>query len=419
MTTTTSAGGRADTDGRFGPVALLGAASIGAGALHAAAAATHGSTAAASVCFQALALAQLGWGAWAMVGSRRSILALGVLLSLGAVVGWVVVQSVGVGFISGLDDPHGIGWADGIAAALAAFAGLGGARRLLLGRARTIAPGPRLAPLRLAAIVTIAVVTLAGLAQSSSENHSHGEESATGHDHGAGTDDGPIGGGHSHGGASAVVPPVAYDPDATATSTGGGTTGARRVDLSGVPGVTPEQQARAERLVEVNLEKLPQWSDREADLAKGYRSIGDGFTGHEHLINWSYLDDGRTLDPDAPESLVFDTSGSTPKLVSAMYMLPPGSTLASAPDIGGALTQWHIHDNLCFTDSDAPRVVGLTDGDGECRPPTKKLNPVPMIHVWIVANPCGPFSALEGIAAGQVAAGTTQACDSSHGDIGS
>ena len=32
------------------------------------------------------------------------------------------------------------------------------------------------------------------------------------------------------------------------------------------------------------------------------------------------------------------------------------------PDIGGALMQWHIHDNLCFTDDPvAPLVAGVTD----------------------------------------------------------
>ena len=76
------------------------------------------------------------------------------------------------------------------------------------------------------------------------------------------------------------------------------------------------------------------------------------------------------------------------------------------PDVGGPLTQWHIHNNLCFTDDKvAPHVAGLTDANGDCRPPLVKLLPVPMIHVWIVPHPCGPFAALNGVGAGQVKAG--------------
>ncbi len=38
-----------------------------------------------------------------------------------------------------------------------------------------------------------------------------------------------------------------------------------------------------------------------------------------------------------------------------------------------------------------------------------------MIHVWIRKNPCGPFAALEGVGAGEVAPGETKLCDTAHG----
>ena len=38
-----------------------------------------------------------------------------------------------------------------------------------------------------------------------------------------------------------------------------------------------------------------------------------------------------------------------------------------------------------------------------------------MIHVWIAPNECGPFAALDGIGAGQVAPGETVLCDHVHG----
>jgi hypothetical protein len=201
----------------------------------------------------------------------------------------------------------------------------------------------------------------------------------------------------------AVVPPAPYNP-------------AKIIDLSGVPGVTPEEQARAEDLVARTLAVLPKkWADPAVAEAAGFHSIGDGITGIEHYINVAYFNDGRILDPDYPESLVYKVDGDTKTLVAAMYMLPPGSTLDSVPDIGGPLTQWHIHDNLCFTnDPIAPRVVGLTDSNGNCQAPFVKGQSMPMIHVWIVPNPCGPFAALEGVGAGQIKPGQQRLCDQVH-----
>ncbi len=211
------------------------------------------------------------------------------------------------------------------------------------------------------------------------------------------------GDGHGDHGAP-TVEPKPYDPT-------------KPIDLSGTPGVTPEQQAAAENLIAVTLVRLPQWSDYKVAEAAGFRSIGDALTGHEHFINWDWINDDVTLDPDMPESLVYEPQpDGSKKLVSAMYMLPDDVALEDVPDIGGALMQWHIHDNLCFTnDPDAPKVAGLTNGQGECNPPLVKFRPAPMIHVWITPHRCGPFAALEGVGAGQIEAGEERLCDHDHG----
>jgi hypothetical protein len=207
---------------------------------------------------------------------------------------------------------------------------------------------------------------------------------------------------HDHG-ATATVAPVPYDPT-------------KPIDLGGVPGVTPEQQAAAENLVAVTLVRLPKWSDYKTAEAAGFHSIGDGLTGHEHYVQWDWINDDIVLDPDHPESLVYAPQpDGTKQLVSAMYMLPDTIDLAHAPDLGGALTQWHIHNNLCYTTGDAPRVAGLTDGNGNCPASLVKKNPAAMIHVWIVPQKCGPFAALDGVGAGQIADGQTRLCDTAHG----
>src|SRR3546814_13329080 len=76
----------------------------------------------------------------------------------------------------------------------------------------------------------------------------------------------------------------------------------------------------------------------------GFHSIGDGFLGHEHYLNAENMNDDKILDPDHPESLVYDTSVPPKRLVAATYMLNAGATLDDVPDVGGQLTQWHIHD---------------------------------------------------------------------------
>jgi hypothetical protein len=190
------------------------------------------------------------------------------------------------------------------------------------------------------------------------------------------------------------------------------------VKLTGTPGVTPVEEARAEKLVTDTLRELPQFADWTQLASKGFYSIHDGFTGDEHYINWQYIDDGRMLDPDHPESLVFEYVNGKKTLVSAMFMAEKGYTLDSVPDVGGALTQWHIHNNLCYTLTDPPSIIGLTNFDGTCSPGSRTLgDPRPMIHVWIRPNACGPFAALEGVGAGQVKPGDTRACDTLHASV--
>jgi hypothetical protein len=214
------------------------------------------------------------------------------------------------------------------------------------------------------------------------------------------------GAGHDHSAASTdtTAEPKPYDPTMP-------------IDLSGTPGVTPQQQAAAENLIAVTLVQLPQWSDYKVAEAFGFRSIGDGGTGHEHFIQWDWIDDDVILDPDQPESLVYEPQpDGSKKLVSAMYMLSTDVALEDAPDIGGALMQWHIHDNLCYTtDPEAPKVVGLTSPDGTCPNGLVKHEPAPMIHVWITPQKCGPFASLEGAGAGQIVAGEERLCDHQHG----
>lgn len=85
---------------------------------------------------------------------------------------------------------------------------------------------------------------------------------------------------------------------------------------------------------------LPQYADPADAEAAGYQSIQDGGTGYEHYINSDFRAEGKVLDPDRPESLVYQVRGGQKELVAAMFMAEPDTTLETTPELGGVLTQW-------------------------------------------------------------------------------
>jgi len=190
------------------------------------------------------------------------------------------------------------------------------------------------------------------------------------------------------------------------------------VDLSGFPGVSAEQQARAEALVTSTLVQLPaHYATTDAAYAAGYRSIGDAFTGWEHYIKWSLTNDGHELDANYPESLVYQVMPTGEKrLAAAMYLLEPPRTLDQVPDLGGPMTQFHEHNDLCwYPRGDAWQVTLVGAPPIPCPTGAVRKEVVPMIHVWVIPSECGPFAALEGASGGQVRPGEPVLCDHVHG----
>jgi hypothetical protein len=223
------------------------------------------------------------------------------------------------------------------------------------------------------------------------------------------------GGSSSH--AAPKLSGRATSPTSTSVPT---TTGTKpgSIRLVSEPGVTPAELQRADNLVASTMKDLKRFQTPAQAYAAGYRSIGDGLSGDEHYVNWSYVNDGHILDPTRPESVVYEYRNGQQTAVAAMYMLPFGSGFADVPDVGGALTQWHVHRDLCLTDNPQQKVLaGLAALNGACPPGTSKAGNTPMLHVWVVPNSCGPFAALEGIGAGQVPAGQTRNCDTTNASV--
>jgi hypothetical protein len=216
--------------------------------------------------------------------------------------------------------------------------------------------------------------------------------------------------------ASSPTSPAGTAPPTTAATASAHTAGS--ITLKPVPGVTNVELQRSEKLIETTIKDLKRFQTPAQAYALGYRSIGDRLTGDEHYVNWSYANDGHILDPARPESIVYEVRNGKQQAVAAMYGMPFGSTFADVPDVGGPLTQWHVHADLCLTNNPQQRVVaGLTSLHGACPPGTSKAGNTPMLHVWSIPNPCGPFAAREGIGAGQVPKGQTRNCDTTNASV--
>jgi hypothetical protein len=385
-----------------------GVAAIAAGVIDAAMIGAYTGRGVAPTALAVAAVVALATGVAVMVRPVRVILAVVVAAHVALVAGWIALGNGGVSFIRGLDHTRPFRYPEAVAVGFSAIVVLAAVTLWRRPRRSQLPSGVAVAvlvPLVAAFLILGGPAAYLAATRSGSQTVASGDGAGSAGSAGTGATTGAT--------ADATTPTLAdgtedhshhhvtakpYDPT-------------KPIDLSGTAGVTMVQQKEAELLLAQTQADLPKYADESAAEAAGYRSIGDSFTGDEHLVNWGDISDSHVLDPNFPESLVYDThSGGRPKLEAAMFIMPDGYTLDNVPDIGGGLIQWHIHDNLCMTEGDAPQVAGFVP----CSPGTSVFTPHPMIHVWITANPCGPFSALEGVGAGQTKSGVHD-CDHVHG----
>jgi hypothetical protein len=355
-------------------VVLAAASSAAAGAIHAAAAGSHAELATLSRLFALAAVAQIGWAAAVLWRQSRPIVLAGIAINAVALGAWGVTRSVGFAAVEGLEGGQAIGFQDGFAAGLALLAAASAAVSL---GSFTVHRGGRFAIPGVVALIAVAAVP-AMAAPHDHGGHDHGDHdhvAAGDHDDHAHDDD------HHHGEAVDVTltqEELGYPP-------------------SFVPWLdqAPDAAARdrAEQLILGTIEAMAAFPDEASLQEAGFVSIGDGRTGWEHYIHVGRIADPRVVDPDDIESVVLKVNpDGTKEVVSAMYLLPFGTTMDDVPDIAGDLTEWHDHQDLCW---EGARVVATLDAEGNC--PRGEFRPTqPMLHVWVVDHPCGPFAGIEG-----------------------
>jgi hypothetical protein len=370
------------TESRTRPWADLAAAlTIGAALVHAAAAGTHSGERSLVWLFALTGAVQGGAGVAILVSpSRRNLLG-SVVLNVAALGAWVMSRTAGLPRIDSLAGVQPVGTQDLAAALLAGAAVLGAALAL-----RPAAPASLTRHARWLSAFAI-VPAVVGMAAPHAHDASHD------HDHG-------------------------HAPEATATAAAGhgdtlthaphgndSSSSAANLLLAGadLSHATDAELAAAVELVEMTRAALDPATTSEAVVttadaeAAGYVWIGDGRRpgGFQHYINPELLADERVLDPDRIEALVFENTASGPVLVSAMYLLDPGATMADVPDVAGDLTQWHDHQNLCW-DATGTRLAGVSLDGERCRPGGTLRATPPMLHVWLDDHDCGPFAGVEG-----------------------
>jgi hypothetical protein len=143
---------------------------------------------------------------------------------------------------------------------------------------------------------------------------------------------------------------------------------------------------------------VARYASLKAAIAAGYEPMEPPDGEIVHYVNRSYMVEADILDPQHVQSLIYYNGKRGTDLIGAMYIMPnrgmPG------PEIGGPLTVWHQHSNICFDNVTGIAVAFVHNADafdsndksGSCpRGSTNKTTPL-MLHVWLIDNPEGPFA---------------------------
>jgi len=160
---------------------------------------------------------------------------------------------------------------------------------------------------------------------------------------------------------------------------------------------TVAQAAAAQALADATKAATARYARLADAVAAGYVLPRNAHGPDVHMENPAFKKDGRDLDPERPETLVFAIEGGRATLLGVVYVMERAGI--PAPQPGGPITRWHAH-NICL--SALPPGFGIVSPFGSCPVLAVNLTTPEMMHVWVVDNPGGPFA--EGLDAAWVRA---------------
>ncbi|MDT7572615.1 MAG: hypothetical protein QOE05_2789 [Actinomycetota bacterium] len=152
---------------------------------------------------------------------------------------------------------------------------------------------------------------------------------------------------------------------------------------------TEAQRRAADALLAASRASMARYADVAVARKAGYRVIHNAGDVLLHYGQPAYMRDTRTLDPDRMESLIYVHLGRNDLLVGGMYMVPKGQ---HGPAIGGSLTPWHAHDDLCL---DPVKAIAISQTPDGCPAGSAIGTTGEMMHVWAIDYPGGPFAELD------------------------
>lgn len=156
---------------------------------------------------------------------------------------------------------------------------------------------------------------------------------------------------------------------------------------------TPAQRAAADKLVAETRAALVRFEDFTQALAEGYReATPPGMEprrfGPAHYRNPRYVRDGKLLDAEHPEGLVYwKRPDGGMHLLGAYFTAPIGQ----GPEVGGDLTRWHNHVDKCPRGERGDMLARMDPP--RCGPGAVPGPRTPeMLHVWLFDHPHGAFA---------------------------
>jgi hypothetical protein len=154
--------------------------------------------------------------------------------------------------------------------------------------------------------------------------------------------------------------------------------------------LTSTQLAEATRLITETRRATARFVDLRAAVTAGYAPHVHALESVKHYFNPAYVTDGRVLDPARPEGLMYAHTTRGPVLVAAVYLMGHADELGRA--VGGCLAKWHAHDDFCSSNPAKGLIDGVRRRGGPCPPGQVSWAAPPMLHVWVIDLPAGPFA---------------------------
>ena len=319
---------------RFISAAVL---SIAAGAVHAAAAGSHGGVGVLGTLLGVAGVAQLAWGLLTLVMPTFAGMLAGAILNGAAVLAWVMSRTIGLPLSGAAGEVQSLGVPDVAAAAL----GIGA---VVLALASVT--GRSLNDETMNALVTTTVaISFALIGILTPHNHAVADQSVPILEAGRLSErlprdeaiallglaarpplSGAVGHSHDHGGGHGIgfqapPPPQPLTGDESVL-----------FDEQWVAAVSAAEQLRTV----------------EQATAAGYREAGTEVPGvGSHWVKWSLVD--KPFDPAQPSMLLFynTTDGQPPQLAGFSYWV---ASAGVPKGFAGPNDPWHVHTGMCFID---------------------------------------------------------------------